>query len=169
MQPPSLEQIWRDYHGKVSGFVYKKVNDPTVTEDLVSEIFLKITQNYSRYDPSKAAVSTWVYTIANNTVLDYYRTRRVFAELPDENGAEGLMPECLVDNTGLDENLLAGEQLEELAAALEALPERERDLIVLHYYGNLTLKDTAERMGMSYANAKLVHKKALAKLRDILS
>ena len=45
------------------------------------------------------------------------------------------------------------------------LKERERDLILLHYYKGLTLKEVADKMGMSYINAKVIHKKALAALR----
>ena len=55
--------------------------------------------------------------------------------------------------------------LDNFADALLTLKEKERDLIVLHYYTGHTLKETAEMMGMSYINAKVIHKKALDRLR----
>ena len=58
------------------------------------------------------------------------------------------------------------EALEALADALMTLKERERDLILLHYYKGMTLKAAAEKMGMSYINAKVIHKKALSALRN---
>ena len=58
------------------------------------------------------------------------------------------------------------ETLNELADALEKLPQRERDLIILHYYTGLTLKEVAVKMSMSYSNTKLVHNKALMLLRN---
>ena len=61
------------------------------------------------------------------------------------------------------------ETLNELASALEKLPERERDLIILHYYHNRQLKEIAVKMHMSYSNCKLVHNKALMKLRQYLT
>ena len=60
---------------------------------------------------------------------------------------------------------LSDDALDSLADALQALKEKARDLIVLHYYTGHTLKETAEMMGMSYINAKVVHKKALESLR----
>ena len=60
---------------------------------------------------------------------------------------------------------LTDDALDSLADALLALKERERDLIVLHYYTGYTLKEVAEMMGMSYINAKVIHKKALENLR----
>lgn len=164
----SVEEIYRDYYKKVSFFVMKKVGNDQITEDIVSDIFLKITGNIERFDPTKAAVSTWVYTIANNTVLDYYRTRKVYSEIPAENGESGALPEALVDSAPLDLALIANDELTELAEALAGIPERLRDIVILHYYENLTLKEVAVRMGMSYANVKILHKKALLELRGLL-
>ena len=60
---------------------------------------------------------------------------------------------------------MSDDALDGLADALMTLKERERDLIVLHYYRGHTLKTVAQMMGMSYINAKVIHKKALAGLR----
>ena len=60
---------------------------------------------------------------------------------------------------------LTDDALDALADALLALKEKERDLIILHYYSGHTLKTVAEMMGMSYINAKVIHKKALNALR----
>ena len=169
METVTVEGIYRDYYKKVSGFVYKKVGDYSVVEDIVSDVFLKITTNIDRFDPQKAAVSTWVYTITNRTVMDYYRTRKVHGQIPEEDGATGAMPENLVDSAPLESGLLAQEQLAELADALEKIPERSRDILILHYYQNMTLKEVASRIGMPYANIKLVHKKALVELRQLMA
>lgn len=168
MQQPSLEEIYNTYYKKIYSFVMRKISDVDITEDLVSDIFLKVAANLDRFDPDKACVSTWLYTIANNTVLDYYRTRKVYEPIPDENGSEGLMPEALVDTKDIESEIIANEELEELAKALEHISVRSRDVIVLHYYADMTLKDVARQMGMSYANIKIVHKKALQELRDAL-
>lgn len=168
MQQPSLEEIYNAYYKKIYSFVMRKISDIDITEDLVSDIFLKVAANLDRFDPEKACVSTWLYTIANNTVLDYYRTRKVYEPIPDENGSEGLMPEALVDTKDIESEIIANEELEELAKALEHISVRSRDVIVLHYYADMTLKDVAQQMGMSYANIKIVHKKALQELRDAL-
>ncbi len=79
------------------------------------------------------------------------------------------MPDSLVESKGLDAGLLEEEQLEELADALAKLPERSRDIIILHYYGNMTLKEVAFKMGMSYANIKIVHKKAIQELKRLMT
>ena len=168
MAAVTLEQVYRDYYDKVTRFVRKKVADPTDAEDLVSEVFLKLTKNWDKFDPEKASASTWVYTIANNTVVDYYRTRKVHVEMPDEAEETRGLPQELIDYAAPDEQLMRAESLNDLARALEQLKEKERDLIILHYYQNMTLKEVAEKMGMSYINAKVIHKKALDKMQMLL-
>lgn len=152
------EEVFNNYHKKIENYVWGKVNDKYLAEDLTSVIFLKIYEKMDSFDEEKASISTWIYTIANNTVIDYFRTRKVYEEVPEE----------ISDLSEVDEAVLREEQIQELADALQKIPERERDMLVLKYYHNLTLKEIALKMGMSYANAKIVHGKALTHVREIL-
>ena len=150
------EQVYLDYHGKVTSYIRGKIYDPHEAEDLVSQVFLKIYQKWDSFDEKKASLSTWIYTITHNTVVDYYRSRRVLTEYADYMDFEDFSaPE--VDD-----------RLELLADALLTLKQKERDLIILHYYKGYKLKEVAEMMGMSYVNAKVIHKKALNRLREKL-
>ena len=143
-------QIYEEFQPKVRAYVRGKIHDPHDAEDLVSAVFMKVVQKLERFDPAKASVSTWVYTITRNTVTDYFRTRRSMVAFEDYM---------------LDETELTDDALDSLADALMSLKEKERDLIVLHYYSGHTLKTVAEMMGMSYINAKVIHKKALTSLQ----
>lgn len=166
--PIDQSQIYLEYKPKVTAYVRGKISDYDEVEDLVEDIFLKVYKNLDRFNPEKASISTWIYTITSRTVLDYYRGRRVFDAIPDENGAEGLMPDQLIDSNSVETPLLEEEELNQLAAALNKLPVKERDIIILHYYSNIKLKDVAEKMKMSYANAKVLHKKALTHLHEAM-
>ncbi|MBE5775465.1 MAG: sigma-70 family RNA polymerase sigma factor [Clostridiales bacterium] len=145
-------QIYEEFQPKVRAYVRGKIRDPHDAEDLVSAVFMKIVQKLDSFDPAKASVSTWVYTITRNTVTDYFRTRRSMVAFED----------YMVDEAPSE---LTDDVLDSLAEALMSLKEKERDLIVLHYYSGHTLKIVAEMMGMSYINAKVIHKKALTSLQ----
>ena len=146
-------QIYEAFQPKVRAYVRGRIQDPHDAEDLVSAVFAKVVQRLDTYDPAKASVSTWVYTITCNTVTDYFRTRRSMIALEDY---------MLDEEPAIN---LTDDALDNLAEALLSLKERERDLIVLHYYSGYTLKTVAEMMGMSYINAKVIHRKALDGLR----
>ena len=77
----NAEQIYLQYHDKVRAYVRGKVRDPHDVEDLVSVVFMKIVQKLDSYEPEKASVSTWVYTITCNTVTDHFRTQRTLVAL----------------------------------------------------------------------------------------
>lgn len=147
----ATEDIYLAYHDKVSAYIRGKVENHHDAEDLVSQVFEKVYGKLNTFDETKASLSTWIYTITRNVVTDYYRTRRIHASY--DEAYELPAPEKDRD------------ELDTLADALMTLRARERDLILLHYYKGLTLKEVAAKMGMSYINAKVIHKKALSGLK----
>lgn len=153
------ERVYLDYRDKVRRYISGKVRNIHDIEDLTSDVFVKVYEKLEKFDGEKASVSTWVYTITRNTVIDFYRTNKTCEELP----------ETLVSDDGVDENVIKEESLSELCDALESLDERSRDLIIFHYYKGLTLKEIAEKMSISYSYAKLLQNNALARLKDFLS
>ena len=152
----TAEDLYLQFHDKVAAYVAGKVENRHDAEDLVSTVFLKAYQKLDSYDANKASLPTWIYTISHNAVVDYYRTRRQTVQFADYMEAEDFAAEE------------PDEALERLADALEQLKEKERDLVILHYYKEYTLKKVAEMIGMSYINAKVIHKKALNRLRENL-
>ena len=113
------------------------------------------------FDPEKSGISTWIYNITRNTVIDHFRTmsHRQHAELS----------ETLKDERGdVSEKVVLEEELEELANALEKLSGAERDLIILHYYKNYTLLDIVEMMHTPYGRIKRLHAKVLLKLKQLI-
>ena len=153
------EVLYTEYRDKVSRYVFCKLRNKNDAEDLVSAIFLKVYENLDKFDASLASVSTWIYTITQNTVTDYFRSNRTYSELPEE----------LSDGGGTDCVVLQKESLAALGKALGKLDERCRALVILKYYKKMSLKDIASRMGISYAYVKILHKSALNKLKNHLS
>lgn len=151
------ERLYLDYHGKVSAYVRGRIQDVHEAEDVVSAVFLKAMERLETYDENRASLSTWIYTITRSAVADYYRSRQRHGEYIDYMNAVPDIPFEEDDSEAL---------LARLAEGLGALREKERDILILHYYKGLTLKHSAELLGMSYINAKVLHKKALNRLRE---
>lgn len=154
----TAERVYREYYPRILGYVRSKLSSPQEAEDVCSSAMLKIVRGLPTFDPEKSSLSTWIYTIVRNTLTDHYRSRRSHEELGEDIPYEG-------DDF---EEILQEERLEELAAALEKLPQRERDVIILHYYSGISLREISEAIGMSYSNMKIIHRKALAGLKKHL-
>lgn len=159
MQPVDLDQIYTEYSGKVMGYIRARVRSSADAEDLHSEVFEKILRKIDDFDPSKASLNTWIFTITRNTVIDHFRRTKPTEDL-DEN---------LSDNIELDEDLLNSETLSELAAALRKLPQQLMDIIVLRYYDGKPLTEIAEMMHLSYGAVKLRHQNAVLMLRQAMT
>ena len=159
MNAPELENIYNQYSGKVMGYIAARVQRRADAEDLCADVFEKVFRKGDAYDQSKASISTWIFTITRNTVIDYFRRTRPTEE-PDEN---------LASDEEIDEGLLTQETLSELAGALAKLPEELQDIIVLSYYDGKPLTEIAMMMGLSYGAVKLRHQKALTLLRKAMT
>ncbi len=158
MSTIDIEQVYLQYSGKVMGYLQARLHNHSLSEDLCAEVFEKAMRKQDSFNPEKAAVGTWIFTITRNTLIDYYRRSRPTEEL-DEN---------LSDDSELDESLLTNETLSELAGALRKLPQQLMDIIVLRYYDGKPLTEIAEMMQLSYGAVKLRHQNALMLLREYM-
>lgn len=146
---------YNQFHAKVQNYILAKVKNIFEAEDICSKVFLRVYEHIDSFDEKRASLSTWIFTITNNTLVDYYRTRHVHGDVPETVAA----PESVEDD------VCNAEMLETLASVLESLDMRERDIIVFRYYNNLSLKEIAEKIGISYAYVKILHKEALENLK----
>lgn len=160
---PDAGALFRAYGDRVLAYARHHLGHTQDAEDAAARVFLKVHENWSGYDPGRGGMSTWLYAITQNEVRGVLRRRARAREtefldwdsLPDPGAAP-------------EETLLSGERVEELAAALERLPERERDILLLRFYSGLPSKEAAARMGLSDANARYLQSKALKKLRELI-
>lgn len=146
-------QLYEDFHMKVLRYVQSKVNDYYLAEDICSDVFVKVYEKLDSFDESKASISTWIFTITKNTLIDYYRSRKITVEIPDNLVYED-------EGNDVDE-----ESLDKLADAMKNLDERSKKIIVMHYYDDLKLKEIAEELGISYTYTKILYKKALISMK----
>lgn len=155
MSELDVSRIYTEYHGKVMGYIRARVQSAADAEDLCSNVFEKVLLKIGDYDSEKSSVSTWIFTITRNTVIDFFRRNHPSDEL-DEN---------MADDTEVDADLLRTETLSELAAALRRLPQNLAEIVVLRYYDGKPLTEIADLLGISYGAVKLRHQAALKALR----
>lgn len=159
MKSELYERIYKEYGSKVMGYIRSHINNYSDAEDLHSDVFMKVFDKLDSFDSSASSISTWVYTITRNTVIDYYRTHRITEEIPED---------MAVDND-FEQDMINEESLSALADALSELPEELRDIVVLKYYKNYSLHKIADMMQMSYGMVKIRHNKALEILKGTMS
>ena len=161
MNKQDIELIYTQYCDKVSRFVRSKIHYPNDVEDIVQTVFLKVYSNLDKYDEIKASFSTGIYIITRNTVYDYLKDKR-------DHPVIELIENTVYSAEEPDDSLLNQEALEELACALQKLPQNQRDIIILIYYKNLDRRKVAEMLGMTYGQVRYLHDKAMKRLGELL-
>lgn len=152
------EKICTEFYPKVYQYLVNRLGNIEDAEDMAQTVFLKIYTKLDTFDASKSSLSTWIFNITRNTLIDHQRsmTLRLHDEIPETVAAEDI---------DMLDNLIMEQEQEQLADALEKLTREERDLIILHYYNEYTLLKVAELMRRPYGQIKRLHMKALQKMK----
>lgn len=153
-----MERVYQEFYPKVLQYIQNRSNGHMDAEDVAQNVFVKVFGKWDTFDPEKSSISTWIFNITRNTLIDHQRSMSYRQH-------EELTEFLADDSDDMLDRLALEEEQEQLADALETLSIEERDLIVLHYYNEYTLLDIAEIMHRPYGQIKRLHVKALNQLR----
>ena len=134
------------------------------TEDITGTVFLRVAAHFESYDPAKGGVSGWVFRIAENALIDFYRAKRVPLNIDDMDDTLPLG----VDFEG-EAQLIRDETLKGLYVALSRLGDKTRVIIAQKYFWGLTIRDIAKKMQMNESTVSTMHNRGLKKLKEFLS
>jgi RNA polymerase sigma factor (sigma-70 family) len=154
--------LYERYIDAIYAFVYRKTSEKEIAEDLTSEIWIKVMKKLATYNEQEgASFKSWLYTVAGNTVIDYYRTKKEVIDV--EEIAEIGFSEDFAKN--FDDK----EKLAEVQAFLWTLKPIEREVIILRVWDDLSYKEIAEITGKTQDNCKQIYKRSLEKIHGNIS
>ncbi len=153
----STEQIWKEYHDKLHGFIRSRVGDASTADDILQDVFLRI---HSRIDTLKDAgkIQSWMYQIARNAIIDHYRTHKPTEKLPESLST----PE--EDSSEKARREMGGCML----PMIERLPHDYREAVRMSEVDGLTQKEVAARQEVSLSGAKSRIQRGRAMVKDLL-
>lgn len=146
--PAALQALYDAYFRRVYAYVAGRVDDALNVEDLVSDVFVQVVRNLHRFaNHHEFSFAAWIFTIARNTVNDFYRRHKHLALAIDLDSGEATFSGDS-DDESLELRLIRYEHAAELRALIEALPLRRREVLLLRYYGELRNNEIAQVMGI---------------------
>ena len=163
------QKIWSDVQSGLQAFIAKRVADEAAVEDLSQEVFVRMQRGLGGLKNESRLVS-WIYQIARNTIIDYYRARDRQPERPVGLGSdlENLHPASLPRKVPEDSNQLRAELAGCLRPMIERLPENYRQAITLVDLEGLAQHEAAARLGLSVSGMKSRVQRGRHQLRDML-
>ena len=153
-------EIYGMYMDRIFRYVFYQVKNRATAEDLTEEIFIKAWRGIARYRFSERPFSAWLYRIAHNHVVDYFRTNHQAQSLDDVKLTDDSEPASEYE----------GKQLQEMVmTAISDLTEQQKQIILLKFVEELDNQEIEQITGKSQGAIRVMQMRALAAVRDRLS
>ncbi|MGX1930159.1 RNA polymerase sigma factor SigZ [Flagellimonas sp. 2504JD4-2] len=151
-----MEDTLVHYYKPLLGYINKRVNNTLDAEDLLQDIFLKLSQSdLEKIDNLKS----WLYAVARNAIIDYYRKKKIeLIELEQQFSAESM-----------DDASTVYELSKCVQTFIEYLPEDYAQLLKLHEIEGLPQKEIAERLDMNYVTVRSKIQRGRVKLKQLFA
>ena len=150
------------YHNELFKYVYNMTGSYIETEDLLQEIFFKIYKSLKKYDFSKASFRTWIYRIAKNYVLNHLQS----AKTRLKNNTYQYDDEINSSNDNVEETAVKNDQINQVLKTMERiLSPKHYEIMHLHYFSSLTVKEISETLNIPDKTIYKVIKVSIEKIK----
>lgn len=164
----AFETLYQRHRGPLYRYFLRQWRDRAAAEEMYQDVWTGVIRSRARYQPT-AKFTTWLYRMAHNRLMDEYRRRHGSDPLsfddPDGPPLDQLAAARTADPEREAENR---QQAARVLAALQALPEAQREAFLMHEEGGLTLEEIAAATGVGFETAKSRLRYAVARLRQAL-
>lgn len=154
-------ELFQYFAPRVKGFLMRGGTDAALADETAQEVMATVWQKAHLFDPTRASVATWIFTIARNRKIDALRKQK---RPEPEDLSWG--PEAEPDQVDV---LSLQQESSKLTEAIKALPEKQRVLIEQAYFGDLSHSEIAEKTGLPLGTIKSRIRLALERLRHSMA
>lgn len=163
-EPQALEKLYDAYAPLIYAYLYRRLQDAPLAEDLTSEVFLRLLRAFRSREVWHTSLRGWLYRVAHNLVMDHYRQ-----QVPNVTLDEGLSSDPdTPDTDDVEEQVSEWCTRRQLRAALKRLTPEQQEVLALRFGEQLSTQETAEVMGKSVSAIEALQHRALATLRRML-
>jgi RNA polymerase sigma-70 factor, ECF subfamily len=163
--PAAFARAYDEHSRTVYASAYRVLGDPTLAQDVVQDVFLRVWRRPDAFDARRGSLATYLRLMARSRAVDVWREHQAAGRATDKLRAHAEVIELRPAESPLAAEAERGEEAAAVRTALSALPEPQREAVVLAYWGGLTAEEIAARVGIPLGTAKSRLRLALGKLR----
>lgn len=162
--PIALGELYDRYGRTVFGVLYRLLGAPEPAEEVAQDAFHAVWRRAATYQPDRGSVRTWLLAIARNAAIDWRRTKgkRIEREAAIDEAVE------FVEDTRVEDRVIASLSAERVRAAVALLPDEQRIVLGLAFWAGLSQSEIAARTGTPLGTVKSRVRLGMSKLRDRL-
>lgn len=174
----TFESIYNRYYPIVLRYVKYKVRRDYIAEELTNDAFISLYKHFSDYDPKKALITTWLYNIVKNIIIDHYRSmgrkkHSAFAnsistseQMGDESVRFMILPDLGIPADSLHDSILVCQNIGQCINELKGV---SKDVAIKHFYDDLSYQEIADSLSLSMSNVKVTIFRVREKLKVMLA
>lgn len=157
----AADELVRSYYREVYAFVYKQTGNMDLAMDLTQEIFIAVLQSIVHYDEGKAGFRTWLYRIASNKIVDYFRS----VQYKRQSSMVELESIVLPSEESVEESYMDEELKRQAVDAMAELPFDSQQILRLKVYAEYTFVEIAKVLSIPESTVKTKYYSAIKQLR----
>lgn len=157
----AIGELYDHYAPLIYTYLYRRVHDVKVAEDLTGDVFVRVLQAIQSERFWQTSFRAWLYRIAHNRVIDYYRQQSRMIQVSLEEHLE-------VESEAMDATHTDKQVFQTLAGALDRLTPDQQQVLVLRFGEQMKVQDVAEMMDKSTGAIEALQHRALAALRRMI-
>jgi len=158
----AFAQLYEKHFDRIYRYIYFRLGSKTVTEDLTQDVFLKALEAIGSFKWRHSPFAAWLYRIAHNQVVDYFRKHSKVEKVPLEDEME-LADKS--DTASVAENEL---EIERMIAGIDKLTPSQKDVISLRFGAQLTIAEAAKTLGKNEGTVKALQYNGVLALKKML-
>ena len=156
-----LANLYEEYYDKIARYAYVRIGERTDAEDIAGEVFLKALQSIKSYKERGIPMQAWLFRIAHNLVVDYFRKTKKQQTVPIDNiQLEANTNPVTMAETNID--------IERMKQAMLQLTEEQREVLRLRFFGGLTSREAGDILKKSDGAVREMQRAAIEKLRKLM-
>jgi len=151
--------LYDSYIDQIFAYIYRKTSDRELAEDLCTQVWIKAMESLKWFEYDEcSSFKSWLYRIAGNTVIDYYRTHRNNVDI-----------ETIIE-PGISHDFAAQidakDKLEKVKEFLNTLSDTQKEIFILRIWDDLSYREIAEILGNSQENTRKIFSRTLKMLKS---
>jgi len=163
-EKPLFDDVLDEYYMYILKFVAKQVNNIEDAKDLTQDIFIKAYNNYSRYNSKRAAVKTWLFAIANNHIINFWKSSYL-----NRKSTINLDTIQLKSSEDILETIIQEEEVKVVLNLMsKLLNKRNIKIMNLYFFSELSPKDISEILQMNQKTVSNVISLSIKKIKEKL-
>jgi RNA polymerase sigma-70 factor (ECF subfamily) len=165
----AMEILIRRHRKRVFGYILLLVKNHTTAEDIFQDTFVKVINSLKegKYTDNGRFVS-WVMRIAHNLIIDHFRREKQFKTCSNDDSPIDIFNSPRFSDKNVEEHLVYEQVLSEVRSLVEALPDEQKEVVLLRHYAGLSFKEIAEQTNVSINTALGRMRYALINIRKLM-